>query len=98
MTGDGSVHVYQRRRDGKWVAAADTAELHVFAVVATEREATTAARYLGQMAAALKGAEPAPARGEFADGKPPLREGLVLPREEFAAVRKVHDALYGEGK
>lgn len=74
------VRVYQRapERGGKWVAAADTPELHAFAVVDTERLATTAARYLGQMAEALREQVPEGGmeRGEFADGRPTLREKL----------------------
>lgn len=72
--------IYQRSpaRGGGWVAAADTAEVHTFAVVATERLATTAARYLGQMAEALREQVPEGGmeRGEFADGRPTLREKL----------------------
>ena len=50
-----TVRVYQRRRDGQFVAAADTRELHAFAVVATERQADAISPFLNAAAATLAG-------------------------------------------
>jgi hypothetical protein len=63
----GEVRVFQRKADERWAVGVDAPELDGELRVATEREATPVARFVGQALAALRGADALVlTRGEFA--------------------------------